>query len=96
MVCKDVCAIANLNYLLESLSNVNQLIKNPKFHLNDPIKIKNKISNPIMQFVTHENIQSIDLMFITSHAEQKIANTTTAIAANRTGIGAAANTTYRP
>ena len=60
LIVNKINAIANLNYLLESVSNVNERIKNPEFHLNNLTKIKNKISNPITQFVTHEDIKSID------------------------------------
>ena len=35
-------------------------MKNPEFHSNKLIKIRDQISNPIIQFVTREDIKPID------------------------------------
>jgi hypothetical protein len=63
LIVNKINAIANLNYLLESVSNVNERIKNPEFHLNNLTKIKNKISNPITQFVACEDIDQVAAVF---------------------------------
>ena len=60
MIVNKVNAITNLNYLLKSISNVKERMKNPEFHSNKPIKIRDQISDPITQFVTREDIKPID------------------------------------
>ena len=60
MIVNKINAITNLNYLLNSVSNINERMKNPGFHSNKLVKIRDKISNPITQFVTREDIKSID------------------------------------
>jgi hypothetical protein len=55
-------AVSNLDYLLNSISNVKEYINTPFFHLHNLITIRNKISNPITEFVTSNEIKSIDLV----------------------------------
>jgi hypothetical protein len=53
-------SILNLNYLLNSVSNTKEYLKKPDFHLHNLTTIKNKISNPITEFVTSHEIMLID------------------------------------
>jgi len=56
-------SIINLNYLLNSVSNTKEYLKIPDMHLHNLIMIKNKISNPITEFVTSQDITLIDQQF---------------------------------
>ena len=53
-------SIKHLTFLLNSISNTRQYINNPDFHTSNLVMIRNKLSNPVTEFVTQEEIDSID------------------------------------
>jgi hypothetical protein len=53
-------SIINLTFLLNSVSNTRQQINNSDFHTRNLVIIRNKISNPVTEFVTQKEIDSID------------------------------------
>ena len=53
-------SIKNLTFLLNSISNTRKYINNPDFHTSNLVMIRNKISNPVTEFVTQEEIDSVD------------------------------------
>jgi hypothetical protein len=53
-------SIKNLTFLSNSISNTRQYINNPDFHTSNLVMIRNKISNPVTEFVTQEEIDSVD------------------------------------
>jgi hypothetical protein len=53
-------SIKNLTFLLSSVSSYRQLIHNSEVQIRKLITIRNKISNPVTELITQEEIDSID------------------------------------
>jgi hypothetical protein len=57
---KKLNSIRNLAFLINDISNYRRFMNNPDLHIRNLVSIRNKISNPITEFITQAEIDSID------------------------------------